>query len=97
MDSSLNIGINALKILGYRSHQAVRAANKFKKHETKSIFELAKMRDDKSKYMQSARQLIGYLEKLLLDDVNYIDRNIDSGWDKQSLMKDFGSDKRQRN
>ena len=34
MDSSLNIGIEALKILGFRAHQAVRAANKFKKHET---------------------------------------------------------------
>jgi len=90
MDSSLNIGVSALKILGYRSHQAVRAANKFKKHETRSVFELAKMRDDKSKYMQSARQLIGYLEKLLLDDVNYIDQNKDQGWDTQSLINEYG-------
>ena len=89
MDSSLNIGVQALKMLGFRSHQAVRAANKFKKYETKSVFELAKMRDDRSKYMQSARELISYLENLLLKDVNFKDTNRDLGWDKQSLMDEF--------
>jgi Trk K+ transport system NAD-binding subunit len=89
MDSSLNIGVEALKLLGYRSHQAVRAANKFKKHETKSVFELASMKDDKVKYIQSARALINYLEKLLLDDINYKDINKDLGWDTQSLINEF--------
>jgi voltage-gated potassium channel Kch len=89
MDSSLNIGVQALKMLGFRSHQAVRAANKFKKYETQSVFELAKMRDDRSKYMQSARELISYLENLLLKDVNFKDTNRDLGWDKQSLMDEF--------
>ena len=89
MDSSLNIGIQALKKLGFRSHQAVRAANKFKKYETRSVFELAKMRSDKTKYIQSAKELISYLENLLLKDVNFKDEYKDVGWDKQSLMDEF--------
>jgi hypothetical protein len=47
------------------------------------------MRDDRSKYMQSARELISYLENLLLKDVNFKDTNKDLGWDKQSLMDEF--------
>jgi len=60
------------------------------KHETKSVFELARMRDDKIKYMQSAKLLISYLEKLLLDDVNNKYENKDTGWGTHSLVNEYG-------
>ncbi len=90
MDSSLNIGIQALKMLGFRSHQAVRSANKFKKHETESVFELAKMKHNRKQYIQSAKQIIKDLEKMMLNEINYKNENKDLGWDTNTLRSEFG-------
>lgn len=91
IDSSLNIGIKALKMLGFRSHQAVRAANKFKDHENRSVFELAKMRGDRKNYIASAKQMIKELEDMMMDDIKRTDENKDQGWDTYTLKKEFGN------
>jgi len=89
LDSSLNIGVQALQLLGMRAYQATRAARLFRKHEQESVFELAKMKHDKKGYLQSARQMIRELEELMLSELHFDVTHKDSGWDPHSLIEEI--------
>ena len=94
LDSGLRTGVDALRLLGRRAYQAMRAAHKFRAHDEAAVRELAKMRHDQKLYIHTARQRIGDLEALLLGDIEDTGETRDLGWDTETLREDFRDDYR---
>ncbi|MDX1642779.1 MAG: monovalent cation:proton antiporter-2 (CPA2) family protein [Thermoanaerobaculia bacterium] len=90
LDSSLVMGVEVLRLLGFRAHQAHRAAQKFRRHDEAAVRELASMRHDEKSYIGAARQRIEDLESLLLGDLERVDEMRDAGWDAESLRREYG-------
>jgi CPA2 family monovalent cation:H+ antiporter-2 len=90
LDSSVRMGTDALRLLGFRAYQAQRAAQKFLRHDEESLRELTEGRRDRAVYNNAARQRIETLERILRDDREDEGLERDSGWDAESLRDDFG-------
>jgi hypothetical protein len=91
-DTSLRMGIDALRLLGLRAFHAHRSAKMFRKHDEESVRDLAQMRHDKKAYFTAARQRIKDLEQILLSELDDRDRKDDIGWDTDSLCKEYGDE-----
>ena len=91
LDTSLRTGIDALRLLGRRGHQAHRAARTFRRHDEESVRELGAMRHDRKAYFSAARERIHSLEELLLSEVEGPTEERDAGWDTDSLREEHGS------
>ncbi len=92
LDTSLRMGVDTLRLLGYRAYQAHRAARTFRHHDENSVFELAEMRHDRGRYLSVARQRIQDLEGILLEEIEGPFEPRDAGWDTDSLREEFGED-----
>jgi len=90
-DSSLRMGVDALKLLGRRSYQAHRAVNIFRKHDDKALKHLAAIRGDRKQYINHAREKIMELEKFIEADIHDASLDRDAGWDVESLREEFKS------
>jgi voltage-gated potassium channel Kch len=90
LDTSLRLGVDALRLLGARSYQAHRAARTFRRHDEESVVELAQMRHDQSRYLSEAKQRIHSLERILLDELHWQPDDRDAGWDTDSLREEYG-------
>lgn len=94
LDTSLRVGIDALRALGFRAYQAQRASKTFGYHDEKSIFELSHLRHDKKGYITQARQRIEDLEQLLLSELKGEEEHLDAGWDTTSMREEFNKPQR---
>ena len=92
LDSSLRLGVEALRMLGFRAHQAHRAAQTFRRHDEQAVRELAAMHHDQKLYLSAARQRIEDLEELLLGDLTDPGELRDAGWDPESQRREYGGD-----
>jgi len=90
LDTSLRLGVDALRLLGARSYRAHRAARTFRRHDEESVVELAQVRHDRGRYLSEARQRIQALEQTLLDELRWEPDDRDAGWDTESLRDEFG-------
>jgi len=90
-ETSLRMGVDVLRQLGFRAFQANRAARTFHRHDEQYLRELAEMRHDKKSYISNAKQRIKDLEETLLAELNDPGDNRDAGWDTDSLRRDFGN------
>ncbi len=90
LDSSLRMGVDALRLLDVRAYHAFRSARTFRRHDEESVRELALMRHDRKTYIDTARQRISDLEELLLSDLDGHDEMVDVGWDAESMRREFG-------
>ena len=90
LDTSLRTGIDALRLLGRRGHQAHRAARTFRRHDEASVRELGAMRHDRKAYMTAARERIQSLEELLLSEFEGPSEERDAGWDTETLREEYG-------
>jgi monovalent cation:proton antiporter-2 (CPA2) family protein len=82
LDSSLSLGVDVLRELGFRGHQALRATRAFKKHDEASVRELAEFWEDDDKYFSEARKRMEAFDQMFASD-NPQHRNThgDRGWD----------------
>jgi monovalent cation:proton antiporter-2 (CPA2) family protein len=85
LDSSLRVGIDALRLLGFRSHQAHRSARTFRKTDEHDLRALASLRHDHKVYLNSARQRIEDLERALRSEMEGHVEERDAGWDTSGL------------
>ena len=85
VDTALRLGVDVMKMLGYRSYMAQRAARLFLKHDEANLKKLASIKDD-DEYITTARAYIEEVEKLLQADLSDIQLNQDAGWDEDSLI-----------
>lgn len=65
LDSSLKLGIDALRLLGFRAYSALRAARTLREYDERYLRVLSKLRHDTHIYMNQARQRIQDLEEIL--------------------------------
>jgi monovalent cation:proton antiporter-2 (CPA2) family protein len=90
-DASLKMGVDALRLLGYRAHQARRASMMFMRHDEEMLAELAKHRHDRGTYLSRAKQAIYNLEQLLRMDLEDKGEDQDIGWDTTSMRDELQS------
>jgi CPA2 family monovalent cation:H+ antiporter-2 len=86
-DSSLRLGVQALRLLGRRAYQAERAARTFRRHDDDALDELRAVREDREAYLGVARRRIADLERVLLADLTE-ERETEAGWDSEPLRRD---------
>jgi voltage-gated potassium channel Kch len=89
VDTSLRLGTDALRLLGFRAYRAHRAAQRFWQHDQESLRELAGRLGDPTQYVGAARRRIEDLERMFEADRTdpLLDR--DAGWDAESLRLEF--------
>jgi monovalent cation:proton antiporter-2 (CPA2) family protein len=88
LGSSLDLGVNALRAVGFRAKQAYRAAQIFRQHEQVSIHEMAAFKDDHKAYISKTRQDVQNLESLLQRDAAKQDqRAVDAAWDAEAILR----------
>jgi CPA2 family monovalent cation:H+ antiporter-2 len=90
LDTALRVGVDALRLLGFRAHQATRAAQKFRRHDEAVLRELLATRHDRAGFINLARQRIRDLEQALQADLADTGETRDVGWDVESLRAEFG-------
>jgi Kef-type K+ transport system membrane component KefB len=91
LDSSLRLGTDVMRSLGFRAYHAERAHQKFLKHDQESLEYLATLKGEtQSTYISAARERIEDLERLLAADLVDTDLERDAGWDPASLRREFG-------
>ena len=90
-DTSLRMGAQALRLLGFESHQAHRSERIFRRRDEKDLRDLALLRHDKQEYMSSARKFIVDLERLMTEEMQRHDENRDAGWDSEPIRREFGN------
>ncbi len=91
LDSSLQLGVDALRALGLRGLQARRAADLFRRRDEEHLRELAAMRHDQGAYFSRAREMIAELERLLASEQFEEAASVrDAAWDAESLRREFG-------
>jgi monovalent cation:proton antiporter-2 (CPA2) family protein len=88
-DSSLRLGVKALRLLGRRGYQAERAARTFRRHDDAALDELRAVRQDREAYLGVARRRIADLERVLLADLTE-EKETDAGWDSEPIRQDVG-------
>jgi len=94
LDTSLRLGVDVLRNLGFRSYQAHRAMKTFRNHEVESINELRHLRHHRKEYIGLARQKIEDLEQLLLSEMRDPQEHYDVGWEITSMIEDSGGKKK---
>lgn len=87
MDTSLRVGVDAMRFLGFRAYTAQRAADLFFKQDEANLRKLAAIRDE-DEYIISAREKIEELERLLQVDQTQNTKDIERGWDEEGLIED---------
>jgi monovalent cation:proton antiporter-2 (CPA2) family protein len=92
LDTSLRMGVDTLRLLGFRAFQAHRAARTFLRHDEESLRKLGEMRHDRKQYLTTAREQIRDLEETLLAELSTAGKERDVGWDTESLREEFGHD-----
>jgi monovalent cation:proton antiporter-2 (CPA2) family protein len=88
LDTSLRLGVDALRLLGHRGYQAERAARTFRRHDEAAVRELGALRGDRAAYIDVARTRIADLERILRADLARRLDAQDDGWDVTTLRED---------
>lgn len=81
-DSALSMGVEALKVLGFRSYEAHRVAKQFKQHEQETHEKMFTLRDDREAYAAGVRERMSQLETLMRRDEKDFGAQEDHAWDK---------------
>jgi monovalent cation:proton antiporter-2 (CPA2) family protein len=88
LDTSLRLGADALRLLGFRAHQAHRASQRFLRHDEQALRDLTAERGDRAAYISLARQRIEELEQMLRADLEAPPLDRDEGWDPEPLREE---------
>jgi CPA2 family monovalent cation:H+ antiporter-2 len=87
IDTSVRLGTDVLKKLGFRAYSAMRSAQNFIKHDEAALWKLAKERHDQKKYITRVREEIELQEHLLMDDRNFDPKSADHAWDSEQIRE----------
>jgi monovalent cation:H+ antiporter-2, CPA2 family len=92
IDTSLRMGVDVLKRLGYRTYSAYRSSQHFFRYDESALQKLVKARGTAA-YIDMARREIELQEKLLAEDRQQTPADSDHAWDSQQ-MRDFVNQKK---
>ena len=85
IDTSLRMGVDVMKLLGYRAYTAQRAARTFLKVDEKNLKKLSAIRDP-NQYILAAKENIEELEQIIKTERGDIKLQEDGAWDEESLI-----------
>jgi monovalent cation:proton antiporter-2 (CPA2) family protein len=85
IDTSLRMGVDALRMLGFRAHEATRSAKTFFVHDEKTLKRLSTIRNEEE-YINAIRENIEELELILQADREAAPLRADEAWDEQPRM-----------
>ncbi|MCE9576762.1 MAG: monovalent cation:proton antiporter-2 (CPA2) family protein [Deltaproteobacteria bacterium] len=90
--SSYEIGIEALRELGYRAHTAHRLARRWRAHDERSLDEVAAMwpGSDREVIFAAARQSLAEASRLMRAEAPTLDETTDPGWNNESRRAEEG-------
>jgi monovalent cation:proton antiporter-2 (CPA2) family protein len=93
VDTSLRMGVDALRMLGSRAYRSERAARTFFRQDERTLKGLSALRDDKKQYVNSMKERIEEMEKLISSDrvKTWLDEG--QGWDPESLRDEIRGEK----
>lgn len=86
-DSSLRLGVDAMRLLGVSGHRAVRLARTFRRYDEEGMFEMAAIHHDEAQLVRTARERISLLEQALQSDLDSRGELEDDGWDAEPLRE----------
>ena len=90
MESSLSLGIDALKAMGFRSYQANRLVKKFRQRDREIFTQLSEVRHNKKEFIRTAKEQIKNLEDVMIaEETSMSLKDKDSGWDPTSLRHEI--------
>ena len=89
LDSSLRMGVDALRLLGFRATQAHHAARTFRRQDEHDVREQARISDDRE-FLDSASKAVRSLEELLQRELDGDVAAGDSAWDSESRRREYG-------
>ena len=92
LDTSLRMGADALRLLGIRGYHAYRNMSTFRKQDEKALKGLSAIRNDKKLYINTVKERIEELEKLMTGDKTNRLHSSGLGWDEQSLIDEANQD-----
>jgi CPA2 family monovalent cation:H+ antiporter-2 len=85
LDTSVRMGVNVLKKLGFRAYTATRAGQNFIRYDEEALPVLAGMRHDKKSYISQVREEIARQEVLLTTDLDFNPTEGDHAWDSDHM------------
>jgi monovalent cation:proton antiporter-2 (CPA2) family protein len=86
--SAVELGVAALRALGFRGHQVTRASREFRRHEQRVMRELLELVGDEQAYVERARLRTEELTRLLTTDQRVGQRARDSAFDVSSRTQE---------
>ncbi|GAO43960.1 monovalent cation:proton antiporter-2 (CPA2) family protein [Flavihumibacter petaseus] len=87
LESSLRMGIDTMRLLGFRAYAAQRAALTFRKYDERTLKQLSAIRDERQ-YINTARQFIEELEQIIRNDNRLPDLGAERGWEEEGLIRE---------
>ncbi len=89
-DSAIELGVLAMRKLGYSNYQSYRAAMTFKKHNEEILSDLyLHWKEDKKKYIREAQRYSKQLFEMLEAEKEASIHDADSAWDTSTLRKEI--------
>ncbi len=82
-DTSLRLGVDALKMLGRHGAAAYRAGRTFRKHDEATLREFASLRNDQASLRTTSRDRIRNLEEALKADLDEVQEVEEHSWDAE--------------
>ncbi len=83
LGSSLDLSVNALRLLGFRAYEAQRAAKAFRDYDEQTVRELAQFSEDETQLIAKAKEQIRSLDEIF-EMERHRNRPSDAGWDPPS-------------
>ncbi|AFY40164.1 Kef-type potassium/proton antiporter, CPA2 family [[Leptolyngbya] sp. PCC 7376] len=87
-EASLHMGIEALKLLGFRAYRAHHDAQTFRHHDIEAMYEMAEIHEDESGLVARSNQLFDDLQEIFQSDNYDLPHEVDQAWDTADLRKD---------
>ncbi len=86
LGSSLDLSVEALRMLGFRAYEAQRVARSFRRYDEQTVRELAQFTGDETQLIAMAREKIRSLDELFETERHRV-RHSDTGWEPPKPAK----------
>jgi len=94
LESSLELGVQALRVLGFGAYRAHRAAHRFKEYDEETVQILSQYYGtDEKDFLGQVRKRVQTLDELFETERSGPIRPEDSGWDRPKVNEDTKRDK----
>jgi len=87
LDTSIRMGVDAMKLLGFRAHETNRLAKTFFKEDERRLKYLSSIRNA-DEYVIAIRKYVEELEETLRADRDILRPDTDDGWDERKMVSD---------